>query len=672
LRRTPIEAGRAIRRSWIWRLLSVWWIFLSAVLAPLNAPAAELELSVSEKAWLAAHPRIRLTPDPDFPPLEYFQDGQFSGIAADYVRLIERKLGIQFEIREVDSWSTSVAETKARENDVWSAVAVTPERQEFMVFTAPYIDSPAVIVVRDNITRSLTVQELAGLRVGVIKNYAIGALLRQSHPEIPFEDVPNATAGLKRVTFGSLDAVVLNLAIASHAIEANAITNLRVAGEAGSGLSWRFAVRNDWKPLRDLINRALKSISVDEHREIRRKWIALERAGFHIDRTFVVWGSVIFAGLLFVGVLIWNDSLRSVVNSRTAELSESENRIRTVVDNVIEGIMTVDRHGMIRDVNAASLELFKAETDDLIGSHIAELAVGSGQEGEVHPLVAFILSGEAHRSGQVAEFEGVDYSGVRFPMEVGAREVQNAREHFFVVILRDISERKHMEQLKSEFVSTVTHELRTPLTSIRGTLGLIMGGAVGELPEKAQEMVAIADRNTQRLAELVNDILDMEKIDSGRMEINLKPLDLSEMVESSVQDNQAYAAQFNVELRFRGLGSGATVNADETRLMQVMANLLSNAVKFSPPGGAVDITVEECEGRVKVAVIDRGAGIPEEFRARIFERFTQADSSNKRRTGGTGLGLSISAAIVEAHKGVLDFESEVDKGTTFFFDLQKL
>ncbi len=416
----------------------------------------------------------------------------------------------------------------------------------------------------------------------------------------------------------------------------------------------------------------MTSISVDEHREIRRKWIALEQSGFHIDRKFIIWGVVIFGGLLFIGVLIWNHSLRSVVTSRTAELSASESRIRTVVDNVIEGIMTVDRHGMIRDVNAASLDLFKAETDDLIGRHIGELAVGSGRDGEVHPLVAFILSGEAHRSGQVAEFEGVGYNGIRFPMEVGAREVQNAREHFFVVILRDISDRKHMEQLKSEFVSTVTHELRTPLTSIRGTLGLIMGGAVGDLPEKAQEMVAIADRNTQRLAELVNDILDMEKIDSGRMDINLKPLDLSKLVESSVQDNQVYAEQFNVELRFKGLAAGTTVNADETRLMQVMANLLSNAVKFSPPGGQVDIAVEEVDGRVKVSVIDRCAGIPEAFRARIFERFTQADSSNKRRTGGTGLGLSISAAIVEAHKGVLDFESEVDKGTTFFFDLQKL
>tara|TARA_B100000676_G_C18076145_1_gene847771 strand:- start:2080 stop:2808 length:729 start_codon:yes stop_codon:yes gene_type:complete len=242
LRNAPIVEDGVVSRRRIWRLLSVCGILFSVILSPVDTLAAELDLTASEKAWLAAHPRIRLTPDPDFPPIEYFRDGQFFGIAADYVRLIERKLGIKFEIREVDSWSTSVKETKARENDVWSAVAVTPERQKFMVFSAPYIDSPAVIVVRDTTTQSLSVRELAGLRVGVIKNYAIGALLRQSHPDIPFEDVPNAAAGLKRVSFGSLDAVVLNLAIASHAIEANSITNLRVAGDAGPGLSWRFAV----------------------------------------------------------------------------------------------------------------------------------------------------------------------------------------------------------------------------------------------------------------------------------------------------------------------------------------------------------------------------------------------------------------------------------------------
>ncbi|MEL0112860.1 MAG: transporter substrate-binding domain-containing protein, partial [Rickettsiales bacterium] len=321
------------------------------------AESGRLEITAEERAWLKAHPVIRLTPDPAFPPIEFFEGDTFSGIAAEYVKLVEAKLGIAFDIRKVDSWSTSVRLTQARENDVWSAVAVTPERKAYMLFTAPYIDSPAVIIVRDDIERTLGLQDLKGKKVGVIKDYAIGSILRLSNPELRYEDVPDALAGLSRVAFGSLDAFIVNLAIASHTIEANGITNLRIAGNAGPVLRWRFAVRDDWPIFRDLIDKALGSISSEEHHAIRRKWIALEQGGFQIDSGVVIWVGIVFAGLLFVAVLIWNRSLHRIVESRTAALSESEKRIRTVMDNVIEGIMTVDERGLIRSVNAASMKL---------------------------------------------------------------------------------------------------------------------------------------------------------------------------------------------------------------------------------------------------------------------------------------------------------------------------
>lgn len=645
------------------------WILLCL---PVVSSAAEIELSTEERAWLKDHPTIRLTPDPSFPPVEFFESGVFSGIAADYVAIIEEKLGIEFDIREVDSWSISVDQTKARQNDVWSAVAETPERKGYMVFSAPYINSPAVIIVRDDFKDALDVSDLKGVKVAVIKDYAIGSLLRLQHPDLTFVDVPDAATGLKRVSFGSLDAFIVNLAIASHTIRAKSFTNLRVAGDAGPVLRWRFAVRDDWPILRDLIDKALGAVSAEEHQAIRQRWIAFESSGFRIDSTVVAWGIILFGGLLFVGVLIWNRSLRQVVETRTAALRENESRIQTVVDNVIEGIITVDQRGIIRSVNVATETLFGAEADDLVGQHIGVLALREGDDGESHPLVEYIFSGEAHASGQLAEFEGVSHSGVRFPMEVGAREVVTDRDRFFVVILRDISERKEMDRLKSEFVSTVSHELRTPLTSIRGTLGLVMGGAVGELPKSAHEMVAIAERNTLRLLELVNDILDMEKIDSGRMDMNLKPLDIHDLVERALQDNRAYAEQFGVEFVLTPESISAMVSGDDTRLIQVMSNLLSNAAKFSPQGSKVTISIEDLDTQVRVLVADQGQGIPEEFREQLFERFTQADSSDKRQSGGTGLGLSISIAIVEAHGGRMDFESTVGEGTTFHFDLNKI
>jgi PAS domain S-box-containing protein len=239
-------------------------------------------------------------------------------------------------------------------------------------------------------------------------------------------------------------------------------------------------------------------------------------------------------------------------------------------------------------------------------------------------------------------------------------------------VARDVQEQKRIEQMKNDFVSVVSHELRTPLTSIRGSLGLIAGGVAGELPEKARSLVEIAAKNSERLARLINDILDIEKIESGKMGFRFAPVDLGPLVEQAVESNRAYAETLGVELRRAAAVPEARVWADADRLLQVMANLLSNAAKFSPQGSTVEVGVRRMtprDGCLRVSVRDHGRGIPPEFQAHVFERFAQADSSSTRQKGGTGLGLSISKAIVERHGGTLSFESEPGAGTTFFFDL---
>jgi PAS domain S-box-containing protein len=236
-------------------------------------------------------------------------------------------------------------------------------------------------------------------------------------------------------------------------------------------------------------------------------------------------------------------------------------------------------------------------------------------------------------------------------------------------VARDIQERKRVEQMKNDFVSVVSHELRTPLTSIRGSLGLIAGGVAGELPEKARLLVDIAAKNSDRLVRLINDILDVEKIESGEMGFRFSPVELMPLVEAAVDGNRAYAQGYEVELRIVRAVDGVRVWADPDRLLQVMANLLSNSAKFSPRGGVVEVEVVARGGEVRVAVTDHGRGIPADFQARIFEKFAQADSSSTRQKGGTGLGLSISRAIVERHRGRISFTSEARGRTCFFFDL---
>ncbi|MES1241337.1 MAG: ATP-binding protein, partial [Acidobacteriota bacterium] len=235
-------------------------------------------------------------------------------------------------------------------------------------------------------------------------------------------------------------------------------------------------------------------------------------------------------------------------------------------------------------------------------------------------------------------------------------------------VVRDVDERKRVDHMREEFIS-VSHELRTPLTSIRGALGLLAGGVAGELPPQARNLLEIAANNSERLVRLINDILDIEKVESGALGFRLEPLDLASVLREALEVNAVYARYYEVALCAVRSEPGVFVMGDPDRLQQVLANLLSNAAKFSLRGGTVEVEMVRAEGRVRISVTDHGPGIPEPFRSRVFERFAQADHMIGRHDRGTGLGLSISKAIVERHGGRIWFESEPGVRTTFSFDL---
>lgn len=236
---------------------------------------------------------------------------------------------------------------------------------------------------------------------------------------------------------------------------------------------------------------------------------------------------------------------------------------------------------------------------------------------------------------------------------------------------RDITERKEIDKMKNEFVSMVSHELRTPLTSIRGALGLVLSGKIGYLPEKANGLLDIANNNCLRLINLINDILDIEKIEAGKMDFKLNTIDIIPLVNQAVQLNVQYAQKFNVTLDLEDKVKYALVNIDTDRLMQVLTNLLSNAIKFSSTEIPVKIVIERLKGFIRVSVTNYGTEIPKEFQSRIFQKFAQADSSDSRQKGGTGLGLNISKAIIEKLNGNIGFISK-DNKTTFYFEIPEI
>lgn len=232
------------------------------------------------------------------------------------------------------------------------------------------------------------------------------------------------------------------------------------------------------------------------------------------------------------------------------------------------------------------------------------------------------------------------------------------------------TEQQRVQAMKNEFITTVSHELRTPMTSIRASLSLLASGVAGELPDDTKQLIDIAYASCERLVRLVNDVLDIEKMESGKMAFDFQPQALLPLAQNAIDGMQGSAAHAHVTLALEeGPGAAAAwAQADHDRLVQVVVNLLSNAVKFSPPGGRVTVTVERLADGGDWAVIrvaDQGPGIPDAFRGRIFQKFAQADSTNTRQKGGTGLGLSICKSIVERHGGAIAFTTEAGRGTEF-------
>jgi signal transduction histidine kinase len=230
-------------------------------------------------------------------------------------------------------------------------------------------------------------------------------------------------------------------------------------------------------------------------------------------------------------------------------------------------------------------------------------------------------------------------------------------------------EQKKLDRIKRELIAIVSHELRTPITSVQGALKLVQSGTLGDLTSDQKDMLDIADRNSKRLIELANSILDIEKIESGKLDIIFSDVDIMELVQEAITLNQMYAQEYDVKFELMSEPSKFIVAGNAQRLTQVITNLLSNAAKFSHPDTSVEIEVRPNNSNVRVAVKDYGRGIPPDFRDQIFDKFTQSDSSDRREASGSGLGLNISKEIVELHNGSINFESVPGKGSTFFFEL---
>lgn len=347
-------------------------------------------------------------------------------------------------------------------------------------------------------------------------------------------------------------------------------------------------------------------------------------------------------------------------------LSEALARQQAIFDSATDAILTISETGTVESFNRAAERMFGYAADEIVHRHITTLMPYGLASPEAH-----MANGATSVAGGIQESTARRRDASTFPVDLALGDMRLGGRRLRVALLRDASERKRLELLKNEFVSTVSHELRTPLTSIAGSLGLLIGGAAGGLSESARRLVSIAHQNCDRLVRLINDVLDIQKIEAGRTTFRLQPVRLHTLFPQVLESNQAYATSYRVMLDLEGEIPDVALRADPDRLVQVLTNLVSNAVKFSPAGGAVGLSATDIGARVRLTVRDDGPGIPEDFQQRIFSKFAQADVADAPKKGGTGLGLAISREIVQRLDGRIWFESGGEGGTRFHVELQK-
>ena len=388
-----------------------------------------------------------------------------------------------------------------------------------------------------------------------------------------------------------------------------------------------------------------------------------------LGAALVVLASVSFLVSMLFRVAAWLNEADSERDRAVEDMRTNIENTRLTVDATNDAFIMVDYFGKIVDWNPAAEALLGYTRAEVMGKTFDFLMLPDERKQHMEGLAEFNRTGTTELLNSTIELNLLRKDGTQVTVDGSPFVVQFRGAARICAFWRDISARKESERRINEFVSTVSHELRTPLTSIKGALRLIEGGVAGDVSSEAMSLINVATSETERLIRLVNDILDLKKIEAGKLELKFEDVQLSDLVDQALEGINGMAAEFGIALTGDVRATGV-LYCDKDRIIQVLQNLLSNAIKFSPEGETVSLSLEATSpATVRFSVTDQGCGIPENQIHKLFGRFQQLDSSDSRQQGGTGLGLAISKAIVEEHKGTIGFETQYREGSKFWFKL---
>jgi len=688
------------------------WIPLRTLNEASSEDMYQLALTDEEQRWLAEHREIRLAVDPDFAPVEFIDErGNFSGIAAEYVKLLNKRLGINMKVVPGLTWSDAIAKARQKKVDVFSAITPSEDRAVYLNFTEPYFKYPVVIFTREEHPFITGLESLSNRKVAVVKDYVTQELVATHYPDIDLVPVPTIKDGLDSVSNGRIEAFVGFTVTASYNIRKFNYTNLKIAAPTEfqtPGLT--FGVRKDWPILTEILDKTLKTVSPQTQLSISKKWIDIEVDQFP---RYWIWISAAAAGLLLLFVII-SSMLRYQVRKRTFELSQknvelinevserkrvesalidSEQRLSQFFHATFEMVF-FHEHGIILDVNPAAKQMTGYDSSELIGKNFMEFVQEGSRQTVINNMVAGI-------DGPY-EINIRTKKGAVMPIEIHARNFDVGGITARVVSLRDITERKkhemelqkahdeleikveertselvaaneklkELDRLKSMFIASVSHELRTPLNSIIGFSSMMMRQSFGNLNEKYKDYSSRINKSGQHLLALITDIIDLSKIESGRIDVEASEFFLGDLLEQavSVVKNQAAGKHLSVHV---DMPKNIVLNTDRRRLLQCLLNFLSNAVKYTEKGG-INILVKDDANEVRLIVVDTGIGIGADDVPKIFQAFERIDTHLRIKAGGTGLGLYLTQRIAEdLLKGRVGFTSKPGIGSSFWIQFPK-
>lgn len=536
-----------------------------------------LDLTDAEKAWLKAHPNIRVALDPAWAPVEFLDEyGIPQGIAADYIKKIEDLLGIFFDIAKGQDWQSLVEGIKKRNLDMFSSLLRTEEGEDYLGFTDSYLSLPIGIFTRQDAQYITSMNELVGKKIAVIKSHAAERFLKSKHPDLKLLPFTSIVDALQKLAQGDVDAVVDSTITTGYYLNKLGLTNIKLAGETPYHYELSMGIRSDWPELLSILNKAFRTMPESEHNAVYSKWTSLKQDS-KIDYS-LIWKIVAGALVVLALLAFWNRRLGSEIS--------------------------------IRKQAEASLQASRSELINIVAD-----------------------------------------------LNIKKEELEAANNKL-----------KDLDRLKSMFLASMSHELRTPLNSIIGFTGIIIQGLAGPLNEEQAKQLGMIRGSANHLLSLINDILDISKIEAGEMALSQDTCDMHLVIKKVVQSTQPLADKKGLSL-LADIGPGiGTIISDMRRIEQIMLNLLSNAIKFTEKG-KVRIECSSEGDRIVVSVADEGIGIREEDIPGLFTAFYQVDTGLSRRYEGTGLGLSICKRLIELLGGEIWVKSEWGKGSSFGFSL---